>query len=95
MLVVGGFNLLPIIGLDGGGILKLILGFRFKTSTMNIILYSVSVATISLILLLGFFILVDTKSNISLILMGLYLLLGILLSKKQKNYCKISQNIVK
>ena len=95
MLVVGGFNLLPIIGLDGGGILKLILGFRFKTSTMNIILYSVSVATISLILLLGFFILVDTKSNISLILMGLYLLLGILLSKKQKNYCKISRNIVK
>jgi Zn-dependent protease len=95
MLVVGIFNLLPIIGLDGGDILKIILTGRIKNKTVNHILYLVSIITIFVIVVCGFFVLLDTKSNISLILMGIYLLFGILLSKKQKNYCKLQRNIVK
>lgn len=88
MLVMGIFNLLPIIGLDGGEILKIILGRYLSFSVANLLLIIVSLITIFLILALGFLVLADTKSNISLILMALYLFLGILLSKKQKNYCK-------
>jgi len=95
MLVTGVFNLLPIIGLDGGEILKIILNMRLKSVSSNLILYLTSSVTVMFILMLGFYVFADTKSNISLILMALYLFLGILLSKKQKNYCKNYQNIVK
>ena len=95
MLVTGAFNILPVIGLDGGEILKIALGRYFKVSVVNVVLTGVSLITILFIISLGFFVLADTKSNISLILMALYLFLGILLSKKQKNYCKIHPNIVK
>ncbi len=95
MLVVGILNLLPIMGLDGGEILKLILLKFLKTKTANAITFVVSFIFVLLIIMLGFYILTDTKSNISLIIFGIYLFLGILMSKKKKNDCKMPQNIVK
>jgi len=94
-LVVGIFNILPIIGLDGGSILNILLGCFLKRKTSNTILYIFSVITVMVIILFGFYVFADTKSNISLILLGLYLFLGILMSKKQKNDCKMPLNIVK
>ena len=89
MLVVGGFNLLPIIGLDGGGIIEIIFNSFLKQKAVKLLSIFISFITIFSILVLGLFVFLDTKSNISLILMGIYLFLGILLSKKQKNYCKL------
>lgn len=94
MFVVGVFNILPIIGLDGGSILNIALHFFLKTKTANFLSFVISLVTITLIVVLGFYILYDTKSNISLILMGIYLFLGILMSKSKKNDCKIFKNIV-
>lgn len=95
MLVIGLFNLLPIVGLDGGSILNAVLGAFLKAQTVGRIIFVLSIITVTLIIAFGICVLSDTKSNITLILMGLYLFLGILLSKKQKNDCKMPLNIVK
>ena len=95
MFVVGLFNILPIVGLDGGSILNIVLHFFLKAKTASFLTFVISLITTTLIIVLGFYILSDTKSNISLILMGIYLFLGILMSKKKKNDCKFSENIVK
>ncbi|MBQ9919429.1 MAG: hypothetical protein IJO49_01240 [Clostridia bacterium] len=89
MLVVGVLNLLPIIGLDGGDILKLILLNFLKIKAVNFIIYLLSLFTAFLIVVFGGYVFLDTKSNISLILFGIYLFLGILISKKQKKDCNI------
>ena len=89
MFVVGTFNLLPIIGLDGGDILKLILLNFLKIRAVNFIIYLLSFFTAFLIVIFGSFVFLDTKSNVSLILFGIYLFLGILISKKQKKDCNI------
>ena len=95
MLIVGALNLLPIMGLDGGEILNIILSRFLKSKTANIITFVISVVTTLIIILLGVYVFTDTKSNISLIIFGVYLFLGILLSKKQKNDCNIYKNKVK
>lgn len=84
MLVVGILNLLPIMGLDGGEILKIILLKFLKSKNTNTVVLLFSLVTTSLIIMLGFYVLTDTKSNISLIIFGIYLFLGILMSKKEK-----------
>ena len=89
MFVVGAFNLLPIIGLDGGDILKLILLNFLKSKAVNFIIYLLSFFTAFLIVIFGSFVFLDTKSNVSLILFGIYLFLGTLISKKQKKDCNI------
>ncbi len=89
MFVVGAFNLLPIIGLDGGDILKLILLKFLKIKAVNFIIYLLSFFTAFLIIMFGSYVFLDTGSNISLILFGIYLFLGILISKKQKKDCNI------
>lgn len=94
MLVIGCFNLLPIIGLDGGSIVVCLLGKRLKEKSVRRISFCLSIFCVMGILALGFMVFYETKSNPSMILLGLYLFLGVLLSKKQKNDCKILQNRV-
>lgn len=94
-LVVGVLNLLPVMGLDGGEILNLVLLKLFKSRFANAVVFVVSVVTVLFIILFGFYVLNDTKSNISLIIFGIYLFLGILMSKKKKNDCNIYKNEVK
>ena len=77
MFVVGAFNLLPIKGLDGGDILNLILLKYFKIKLVNFIICLLSIVIAFLIILLGLCVFLDTKSNVTLILFGIYLLLGI------------------
>lgn len=89
MLVIGILNLLPIVGLDGGEILNLLLLKFLKFKVAYNITFLISLITVLAIILLGVYVLTDTKSNISLIIFGIYLFLGILMSKKKKNYCKI------
>lgn len=89
MLVIGILNFLPILGLDGGEILRLLLLKFLKVKVANTIVFVASLITVFIVILLGFYILTDTKSNISLIIFGIYLFLSILMSKKKKNDCKI------
>lgn len=84
-LVLGVFNLLPIMGLDGGSIVYLLLCFcKSKTFAKKISLV-LSLVTIFVLCALGTNIFIKTKNNPTLILLSLYLFLGVLLSKKQKN----------
>lgn len=88
-LVLGIFNLLPVMGLDGGSILYLLLAKKLKHNALNLTCLLLSLSTAVFILFFGVNIFINTKTNPSLILLGLYLILSILISKKQKNYCNI------
>ena len=94
-LVVGALNFLPVTGLDGGEILHLILLKFLKSKVANAVAFVISLVTVLIIITFGFYVLTDTKSNISLIIFGIYLFLGILISKKKKNDCNIYKNEVK
>ena len=71
MLVIGILNFLPILGLDGGEILRLLLLKFLKVKVANTIVFVASLITVFIVILLGFYILTDTKSNISLIIFAL------------------------
>ncbi len=88
-LVLGVFNLLPVTGLDGGSILYLLLSKKLNHNTLNLTCLLTSLGTAVFILFFGVKVFINTKTNPSLILLGLYLILSILISKKQKNYCNI------
>ena len=83
-LVIGALNFLPVTGLDGGEILHLILLKFFKYKVVNAVAFVISLVTVFIIISFGFCVLTDTKSNISLIIFGIYLFSGILISKKKK-----------
>lgn len=82
MLVVGVMNLLPVIGLDGGSLMKIFLSSFLKISTASNITLVFSVVTSIAITVLGISIFLNTKTNPSLVLLGIYLLLQILILKK-------------
>lgn len=94
-LVLGVFNLLPVTGLDGGSIVNILILKTLKPFTANTVCIIISSITILLIFILGVNIFYTTKTNPSLILLSLYLVLGILISKKQNSYCNIFKNRVK
>lgn len=73
MLVVGGINLLPIRGLDGGGILSLVLERRLKQFTANTVERAVSLIFISTLFALGVHIFITSGQNPSLIIFAIYL----------------------
>lgn len=82
MLVVGVMNLLPVIGLDGGSLMKIFLSLFLKISTAKNITLAFSIVTSIAITVLGISIFLSTKTNPSLVLLGIYLLLQILILKK-------------
>lgn len=82
MLVVGVMNLLPVIGLDGGSLMKIFLSSFLKISTAKNITLAFSIVTSIAITVLGISIFLNTKTNPSLVLLGIYLLLQILILKK-------------
>ncbi|MBQ5765036.1 MAG: site-2 protease family protein [Clostridia bacterium] len=94
-LVLGVFNLLPVTGLDGGSIVSILLLKILKPLTANTVCIIISAITILLIFILGVNVFYTTKTNPSLILLSLYLVLGLLISKKQNSYCNIFKNRVK
>ncbi|MBO4467707.1 MAG: site-2 protease family protein [Clostridia bacterium] len=75
-LVIGLFNLLPVKGLDGGTILMLIIekaaGSREKAEAVTKI---ITVIIGLLLLFVGAFLIIGGRINISIIIMGLYILI--------------------
>lgn len=77
-LGLGVFNLLPISNLDGGQIFYAFLKKQFNEPTAYKIFNIVSIIFIVPILILGFYILINSKYNFSLFLLSIYLISYIL-----------------
>lgn len=75
---LGVFNLLPIYSLDGGQIFYLILKTRFSESVSLKILNGTSLLLVVPIFILGFYVIINSKYNFSLLLLSLYLISYIL-----------------
>lgn len=75
MLLVGGFNLLPVSGLDGGELAAFFLSKFLKSSTATRVQKGVSLVFCLFALLLGIFVFLRSKKNPSLILFAIYLLI--------------------
>lgn len=83
-LSLGLFNLLPIDSLDGGQALYLLLSEKFSVSTSLRIVNIISLIILFPIAVIGFFVLLESKYNFSLLLTALYLI-TIILVKNKKN----------
>ncbi len=81
-LVIGGMNILPIETLDGGEILLNFLYRRFSRETSQKILLLCSVGTLFPLLTIGFFVLLQSGSNISLLAVAVYLILLLIFRRK-------------
>lgn len=73
MFSVGIFNLFPIIGLDGGDLLYILISRLFGLEIAAVIIKVISIIFISLLFVLGVAILKDTENNPSLLLLSAYL----------------------
>lgn len=72
-LVMGIFNLLPILPLDGGRIMFYLLGLFFIEKTVHRIMRIICIILLFVLILAGSFILLKTGLNISLITTSVYL----------------------
>lgn len=81
--ILGFFNLLPIVSLDGGKILFIILANKMDEHKAVKILDIISFIFILLIAMIGFYILLESKYNFSLLFVSCYLM-AILLLKENK-----------
>lgn len=82
-LILGVFNLLPISSLDGGTVLFLLLSSRLSASLSKKICIIISFITLTSLFALGLLVFFKTKTNPTLILLCIYLLFSILLSKNK------------
>ncbi len=82
-LITAMFNLLPSGTLDGGRILNEILSLKIDTRKTEIFCDIVSIIFAFLLFVLGFFILVKTKYNISLIITAIYLFIMVIVRQKK------------
>ena len=88
-LFLGFFNLLPIDFLDGGKILFSILSLKFKEKKAESILNYVSVITLFPMSAIGFYILLKSKYNFSLLLIAVYLIVRIIFkSDVNQRWCE-------
>lgn len=79
-LVLGALNLLPVEGMDGGGVLRHILTKCFTGKTAGHVLDVISWMTLAAMFVLGIFVLISTGYNFTLI--GVSLLLALTRLKK-------------
>lgn len=77
-LCIGAVNLLPVEPLDGGQLLRALLLSRVSPENADRISFSVSIITLLPLLCVGFWLLMRTRFNFSLLMLGLWLLAGIL-----------------
>jgi stage IV sporulation protein FB len=82
-LVIGGMNLLPIETLDGGEILLNVLYRYFSREKSQKLLLFCSVGTLFPLATVGFFILLQSGSNISLLAVTAYLILLLIFRRKR------------
>lgn len=84
-LSVGLFNLLPVLSLDGGQLLYLILGKFFSENTAEKIVNVVTLIFIFPLFALGFVLLFNSKYNFSLLLVCIYMIFS-LVCKNNRYY---------
>lgn len=94
-LVLCLINLLPVWGLDGGSILICLLSPRLGRGWATRLVTLTSLAGIFGLLCLTAGSLLGSGPNLSAAFLILYLILGLLLLKKQNKYCIIRKNRVK
>ena len=80
-LLIGALNLLPVDPLDGGQALHALLCLRLREETAAHIVTAVSVLTILPLAVAGFWLLLRSRYNFSLLLAGCYLMLLLLLKR--------------
>ncbi len=81
-LTLGCFNAMPVAALDGGQVLLLLLSCRFAPVTAERILTVISVICLLPMACLGFYLLLVTRYNFTLLLAALYLIALLLLRQK-------------
>lgn len=82
-LLIGLINLLPIMSLDGGQILYIFLILKLNEKLAYYVLNVVSVILLLPISIFGFFVLINSKYNFSLLGICIYLIILILLKKNE------------
>lgn len=82
-LITAFFNLLPSGTLDGGRILSEILSLKIDARKTEIFCDIVSIIFALLLFVLGFFILVKTKYNFSLLITAIYLFIMVIVRQKK------------
>ncbi|MDR0738596.1 MAG: site-2 protease family protein [Oscillospiraceae bacterium] len=80
-ITLGCFNLLPIVFLDGGKILKLLLEFKFNPRKSKNILVATSIISIVPLLLTGIIGVCSNSFNFSLLFLSIYLVIMLLIKK--------------
>lgn len=78
-LILAIFNLLPAKSFDGGEILKILLLKKFSENKCKIIINLLTLIIALIFLTAGFFLLKNTSKNFSLIIVGLYLIISVLI----------------
>ena len=78
-LLVFAFNLLPLRGLDGGSILYIVLEKIFQNAKSEIIIDIISLACGVLAVFMGVSGIMSGKINLSLAILGLYLIVGVII----------------
>ncbi len=80
-LIIGIFNLLPVKGLDGGSILYAVIGKYFGVNKAELVLNIISVFCGTSLILAAVWLTIKGKLNVSLYIMGIYLLVTTLIKK--------------
>lgn len=80
-LFIGLFNALPAASLDGGQLIYLILSKRFSRKKSSLIVDIITITVSIPIFIIGFFVLLQSKYNFSLLFISLYLLLSVFFKK--------------
>lgn len=80
-LVLGVFNLLPVMSLDGGHLLSICLARRFSPRVCDAVIRVTTFVFMLPLMIAGIYILLNSGYNYSLLLISLYLLVILLLKK--------------
>ncbi len=82
-LVMAVMNLLPVEALDGGQILQNLLYLKLSSETVNLLLFIISLAVILPLGVVGFWVLLQSGSNPSLLVVDIYLILLLLFKRSR------------
>lgn len=78
------YNLMPLEGLDGGRILKIILLLYFREKTVDVVLSALSIVFVICFVLLFLIGLRENMVNLSVLIFSLYIISSIFLKKRLK-----------
>ena len=82
------FNLLPIGPLDGGRILTSIFCIKYDAIKADRIIKAISIILLSPLIVLGFYVLIWSKHNVTMLIAAIYLLITVLFKDKMFKVAK-------